>query len=107
MAGAPAGKSTSDRLLRLFALGEAGVIAALILIALLFWLLEPAFLSDRNVRAMLNMVSFIGIIAIGQIILLINGEFDLSVGSVAGLAAVVSGKLMTAVGWPVPLALLG
>lgn len=99
--------STSERLLRLLALGETGVIAALLTIALLFWLLEPAFLSERNVRAMLNMVSFIGIIAIGQIILLINGEFDLSVGSVAGLAAVVTGKLMTALGWPVPAALLG
>lgn len=107
VAGSPAAGSTSERLLRLFALGEAGVIAALITIALLFWLLEPAFLSDRNVRAMLNMVSFIGIIAIGQIILLINGEFDLSVGSVAGFAGVVSGKLMTALGWPVPAALLG
>lgn len=106
-AGTTTAESASERLLRVFALGEAGVIAALITIALLFWLLEPAFLSDRNVRAMLNMVSFIGIIAIGQIILLINGEFDLSVGSVAGLAAVVSGKLMTAVGLPVPAALLG
>jgi ribose transport system permease protein len=107
VAGSPVAGSTSERLLRLFALGEAGVIAALILLALLFWLLEPAFLSERNVQAMLNMVSFIGIIAIGQIILLINGEFDLSVGSVAGLAAVFSGKLMTALGWPVPAALLG
>lgn len=107
VAGSPAAETTSARLFRLFALGDAGVIAVLILAALLFWLLEPAFLSERNVRAMLNMVSFIGIIAIGQIILLINGEFDLSVGSTAGLAAVVSGKLMTALGWPVPAALLG
>ncbi len=96
-----------ERLIRLFALGEAGVIAALIALALLFWMLEPAFLSGRNVRAMLNIVSFIGIIAIGQTILLINGEFDLSVGSVAGLAAVVSGKLMTAFALPVPMAVVG
>jgi len=100
-------RSARERFIRLLALGETGVIGALIVIALLFFLLEPAFLSERNLRAMLNIVSFIGIIAIGQTILLINGEFDLSVGSVAGLAAVVSGKLMTAWGWPVPAALLG
>jgi len=96
-----------DRLIRVLALGEAGVVGALLVIVLFFWVIEPAFLSERNLRAMLNIVSFIGIIAIGQTILLINGEFDLSVGSVAGLAAVVSGKLMTAGGLPVPLALLG
>jgi ribose transport system permease protein len=101
------GNPRRSRLIGLFALGEAGVIAALITLALVFWMLEPAFLSERNVRAMLNVVSFIGIIAIGQTILLINGEFDLSVGSVAGLAAVASGKFMTASGWPVPIAVLG
>jgi ribose transport system permease protein len=96
-----------ERLVRLFAVGEVGVLAALILIVLFFYLLEPAFLSDRNLRAILTVVSFIGIIAIGQTILLVGGEFDLSVGSVAGLSAVVSAKLMTAVALPVPIAVLG
>lgn len=96
-----------DRLVRLFAVGEIGVLAALILIVLFFYLLEPAFLSDRNIRAILTVVSFIGIIAIGQTILLVGGEFDLSVGSVAGLSAVVSAKLMTAAALPVPVAILG
>src|SRR5258707_6837156 len=96
-----------ERLVRLFAVGEVGVLAALILNALFFYLLEAAFLSDRNVRAILTVVSFIGIIAIGQTILLVGGEFDLSVGSVAGLSAVVSAKLMTAAALPVPVAILG
>src|SRR6202521_3534457 len=96
-----------DRLVRVFAVGEVGVLAALILIVLFFYLLEPAFLSDRNLRAILTVVSFIGIIAIGQTILLVGGEFDLSVGSVAGLSAVVSAKLMTAAALPVPVAILG
>jgi len=96
-----------ERLVRLFAVGEVGVLAALILIVLFFYLLEPAFLSDRNLRAILTVVSFIGIIAIGQTILLVGGEFDLSVGSVAGLSAVVSAKLMTAAALPVPIAVLG
>ena len=93
--------------IRLLVVGEAGVIGALIIAVALFYTLEPAFLSARNIHAMLNIVSFVGIIAIGQTILLINGEFDLSVGSVAGLGAVVSAKLMTAGGMPVPVALLG
>jgi ribose transport system permease protein len=78
-----------------------------VLITLFFYFIEPAFLSERNIRAILTVVSFVGIIAIGQTILLVGGEFDLSVGSVAGVSAVVSAKLMTAVALPVPLALLG
>ena len=102
-----ASESTRQTVIRLITAGEVGVIAALILLAGFFWFLEPAFLSPRNVRAILNVVSFVGIIAIGQTILLVAGEFDLSVGSVAGLSAVVSAKLMTALALPVPVALMG
>ncbi len=99
--------SARDRLIRLFAVGEVGVIGALVVVVLFFYALEPAFLSERNIRAILTVVSFVGIIAIGQTILLVNGEFDLSVGSVAGLCAVSSAKLMTVFALPVPLAVLG
>ncbi|MAM13981.1 MAG: ABC transporter permease [Rhizobiaceae bacterium] len=93
--------------MRLVTGGEVGVIAALLLLVGLFWMIEPAFMSARNIRAILNVVSFVGIIAIGQTILMVSGEFDLSVGSVAGLSAVVAAKLMTVVALPVPVALLG
>ena len=96
-----------DRLVRLLAGGEVGVLAALIIIIAFFYLLQPAFLSERNIRAILTVVSFVGIIAIGQTILLVNGEFDLSVGSVAGLSAVSSAQMMTALALPVPVAILG
>jgi len=95
------------RLFSLIAVGEIGVIAALLLIVLLFYALEPAFLSARNLRAILNVVSFVGIIAIGQTVLLVAGEFDLSVGSVAGVSAVSAAQLMTTLAWPVPLAVIG
>jgi len=94
-------------LLRLLAVPELGVVCALIAVCAVFYGLEPAFLSERNVRAMLNIVAFVGIIAIGQTLLLISGEFDLSVGSAAGLGAVTGAKLMTVAAWPVPLAMLG
>lgn len=100
-------RSARSRLIGLVAVGEVGVLAALLLLVLLFYFLQPAFLSDRNIRAILQVVSFVGIIAIGQTMLLVCGEFDLSVGSNAGLSAVVSAKLMTAAGLPVPVAILG
>jgi len=103
----PTAPSLRSRVIAFIAIGEVGVIAALLLLVGFFYFMQPAFLSERNVRAILNVVSFVGIIAIGQTILLVAGEFDLSVGSVAGLSAVVAAKLMTALALPVPLAILG
>jgi ribose/xylose/arabinose/galactoside ABC-type transport system permease subunit len=101
-----AAPSWRSRVVGFIAIGEVGVIAALVLIVAFFYFMQPAFLSERNIRAILNVVSFVGIIAIGQTILMVAGEFDLSVGSVAGLSAVVAAKLMTVLMLPVPLALL-
>jgi len=106
-AATPSAPSLKTRVLALIAVGEVGVIAALLLIVAFFYALEPAFLSERNIRAIFNVVSFVGIIAIGQTILLVAGEFDLSVGSVAGVCAVCAAKLMTTLAWPVPFAVMG
>ncbi len=84
---------------------ETGVVAATVIITLAFFLSQPAFLSGSNVRAILTAVSYLGIIAVGQTILLVCGEFDLSVGSVAGLSAIVAADSVTRFGLPVPLGL--
>lgn len=99
--------SLRARIIGVVAIGEVGVVAALAVLVALFYVLQPAFLSDRNIRAILQVVSFVGIIAIGQTMLLVCGEFDLSVGQVAGLSAVVAAKLMTALPIPVPIAIVG
>lgn len=92
------------RMAGLLGVSEIGVLAAVVLISLIFDLLQPAFLSAQNIRAIVSFVSFVGIIAIGEAVLLIVGELDLSVGSVAGLGAISTGKLMAAAGLPVALA---
>lgn len=80
---------------RLLTAGEIGVIAPLVAAVIIFAALNSAFLSRNNIVAMLIGMSFIGIIAVGQTMLLITGEFDLSVGSNAGLSAVVAAWAMT------------
>jgi ribose transport system permease protein len=100
-------RSWRSRAIGLVAIGEVGVVAALIILVALFYVLQPAFLSDRNIRAILQVVSFVGIIAIGQTLLLVTGEFDLSVGSNAGLSAVVAARLMTMFGLPIWVAIIG
>jgi len=92
---------------RVIALSEAGILGFLVLLALVFYAIEPLFLSSSNLRAILVAMSFVGIIAVGQTLLLVGGEFDLSVGSNAGLSAVCSGWLMTSGGASVTLGIAG
>ena len=90
---------------RLLAVPELGVVVALIICISIFQSINPVFLSGEVVGSIIQAVTFVSIIAVGQAFLLIGGNFDLSVGAVAGLTAVTSGKLMTSAGLPVWLAL--
>lgn len=94
------------RAIPILAAGEAGILIALGLLVAVFYVLNHAFLSATNIRAMLTAVSYVGIVGVGQTILLVAGEFDLSVGAVPGLCAVVSGWLMTTGHMPTALAIL-
>jgi len=93
---------------RLLAVPELGVVVALVICISIFQSINPVFLSGEVVGSIIQAVTFVSIIAVGQAFLLIGGNFDLSVGAVAGLVAVSSGKLMSSasgLGLPVWLAL--
>ena len=88
------------RLKKIWSVPEIGILLPLILCAGFFTWLSPLFLGPESVRAILRALAFIGLIAVGQTFLMIAGEIDLSVGSVAGLCAVASAWLMKFAGWP-------
>jgi ribose transport system permease protein len=74
-----------------FRLQRAGVVYALVIVALVFQALTlskglPAFLSITNVRNIIDQSALDGILVVSMTILLITGNFDLSVGATAGLA---------------------
>jgi ribose transport system permease protein len=85
---------------------EVSLLGALAAAILVFALINPGFVSHANLESNLRTITFIGIVAIGQALLLITGEFDLSVGSVAALGAVVGGLFMHVDHVPVPLAVV-
>jgi len=76
----------------------SGVIIALGLIILTASISSPYFLTAYNLKAVIRSLAFVGIVAIGQACLLLLGEIDLSVGSIAGLCGVIGGILMVNVG---------
>jgi simple sugar transport system permease protein len=85
----------------------AGV-ALLILLTLVFEIRSNGvFLSTENLRGILGLLPEVGLVSIGVTVLMICGEFDLSVGSMFALMP-VSVALMTNAGVPfVPGMLLG
>ena len=62
----------------------------LIMIGLLASLLSDVFLSPQNLVNILSASAVIGIIALGQTMLIISGNFDMSVASVLGFAGIVA-----------------
>jgi ribose transport system permease protein len=79
----------------------------LILISVFLSLTTDTFLTVQNILTVLLQISVIGIVAVGQTMVMITAGIDLSVGSVVGLSGVVSTLLMASFGWPVALAVLG
>lgn len=66
-----------------------------IIVALSAWAnaKNPAFLTDVNVQRMLVASSVLGILAVGQTLLLVGGQMDLSVGSMVSVTSVLAAKL--------------
>ena len=59
-----------------------GPLVVLIVILVLFSLFVPNFLSFRSITGIINAITLTGMLAVGVTMLMISGEFDLSVGSI-------------------------
>ena len=87
---------------------ELGAIAGAILVWVLFALLagDSGFLSVRGTATYLEVAAQVGIIGSAVALLMIAGEFDLSVGSMIGAASMIVAIGIAELGWPVWLAVL-
>ena len=75
-------------------------------LCVVFSLLSPYFLTVENFVNIAKTMPVVGIVAIGETLVLIGGGVDLSVGSVAALSGVVTGLLWEKYGLPIGLAAL-
>jgi ribose/xylose/arabinose/galactoside ABC-type transport system permease subunit len=62
----------------------------LVVICIIFAILEPTFISSRNIFNVLRQVSIYGLLAIGMTFVILTGGIDLSVGSVLALSGIVA-----------------
>ena len=81
-------------------LGALPVVLGLALIWTYFELQDAHFLTARNLSNLVLQISVSGSIAVGVVLVLLLGEIDLSVGSVAGATAAVLGVLVVDDNWP-------
>ena len=95
----------SSKLFGSFSVRDAGTLIGLVAIVVIFGLLAPDFLSQRNLLNILQQSSINACLALGMTLVIISGGIDLSVGPTAAVAAVISATLMVA-GVPIPLAIL-
>ena len=92
-------------LLRVFAIQELGVLVAGIVIGTVFAFLSPQFLTAASAGSILASAVQFGMVGLGITILMISGEFDLSVASVYSLCPLVMASLWIDHGFNVFIAL--
>lgn len=76
---------------------EGRAFFALIGIIIFFSIASPNYLTVNNVLVMSSHVAIFGLLAIGMLLVILNGGIDLSVGSTLGLCGVFAGMLMQGV----------
>lgn len=87
-------------------LGALPVVTGLVVIWCVFQILNPVFLSSRNLVDLTMQCAAIGTIALGIVLVLLLGEIDLSVGSVSGLSGAILAVCFVQLRWPLLLAVL-
>lgn len=81
------------------------LLALTIVLALITGLVNERFFNPRNLFNILEQSSVLGLVAAGATILIISGNFDISVGAIVGLCAVVMSMIVLA-GYPEELAMI-
>ncbi|MCL5071104.1 MAG: ABC transporter permease [Actinobacteria bacterium] len=92
--------------IRILRIPEIGILIPIVVLVIIIISLDPSFLAPYNIGSLARATSFYGIITIGVSYALIAGQFDLSMGAVAGFGALISAILIVKIGLPVWIGLL-
>ncbi len=87
-------------------IGQLGPFIALIIACAIFGATTDRFFSGENFSLILQQVMVVGVIAIGQTLIILTAGIDLSCGMVMALGSIVMTKFAADMGLPAPLAVL-
>jgi ribose/xylose/arabinose/galactoside ABC-type transport system permease subunit len=89
--------------LRRAAFSQEGILlAAIVALFVAVGAINPRFLAENNLQSIFLGNAYIAVAAIGMSLVIISGNIDVSVGSLIGCMATLSGSLAIA-GWPILL----
>ena len=95
----PAKTKSKPSLVKRFWRWEAsGILVALAALVIVLSFATDNFLSPYNAVVVSRQAAFVGLVALGQTLVLLVGGIDLSVGAAAGLSAIVGALMLTAAG---------
>jgi rhamnose transport system permease protein len=95
-AAAPVEGARARRLMQwVLRVRELGIVAALALLIAVTATMEPRFIEANSLRNLALNASIFAILAVGQTLVIITRNVDLSVGSVLGLSAYLAGDLLS------------
>jgi erythritol transport system permease protein len=79
---------------------EGRALIALLIIIAIFAIMSDNYLTAGNLTTITKQVAFNAIVALGMLLVILNGGIDLSVGSIVGFTAAVAGNLFRGVPMP-------
>jgi fructose transport system permease protein len=85
-------------------IGQLGPFIALLIACVFFSFTTDQFLTGQNLSLVLQQVAVVGVIAIGQSLIILTGGIDLSCGMVMALGSIVMTKFAVDLGLPTPVA---
>jgi fructose transport system permease protein len=77
-----------------------GPLIVLVVAAVVFDVINPRFFNPTNLSIMLQQVAVVGLLALGQTVIILTAGIDLSVGAAMILAQMVMAGLAVNSGWP-------
>lgn len=80
----------------------APLAVAIFALSIVLYVYEPRFLSGPNIGNLLRGASLLAVMAAGQMLVMIIGGFDLSVGGIAALSSVTTALTMIVIGEALP-----
>ncbi len=83
-----------------FALGNMSALVVLIVLCLFLSIIQPAFRTSSNIINILQQVTVIAVLALGESLVIFLGRIDISVGSIVALSGIVMGKVIIDAGLP-------
>jgi rhamnose transport system permease protein len=97
----------APNLSRIFQFRELGIIITAIVVFFVVAAIDPRFMKYDNLRSIMLYIPLIVVVAVGEMMVIVTRNIDLSVGSILGFSGIVVGTIFVAhPGFPIWLAFL-